>query len=215
MSLCLTFVCHFQDSSVDGTCCNPLSDHYHQSRASHAIGLMLLMGNLFFDWFVKNHVDRLVSILLLSDQWKSSAIVPSVKKVHDIRLDWEAIQIAYLVFAIFTTVFFGLQFFGTMLRWCFSNNDKMRFQKLFVWTNLFLNDLPQCILTVIISYATDDAFIPYLASSGLGVLGQYMIFYSLRSTEAFHFPKIIFFHALLTGICFVIQVALISKAHIF
>ena len=174
---------------------------------------MLLTGNLFFDWFVKNHVDRLVSILLLSNQWKSFAIVPSVKKVHDIRLDLEAIQITYLVFAIFTTVFFGLQFFGTMLRWCFSNNDKMRFQKLFVWTNLFLNDLPQCILTVILSYATDDAFIPYLASSGLGVLGQYMIFYSLRSTEAFHYPKIIFFHALLTGICFVIQVALISKAH--
>ena len=77
---------------------------------------MLLMGNLFFDWFVKNHVDRLVSILLLSDQWKSFAIVPSVKNVHDIRLDWKAIQIAYLVFAIFTMVFFGFQFFGAMLR---------------------------------------------------------------------------------------------------
>ena len=211
MSLCLTFFCHFQDASVDGT---PLSDHHHQSFASHAVGWMLLIGNLIFDWFVKIHVDKLVSFLLQSDQWKVSAIVPSVKKVHDISFDWEVIQVAYLAFALSSTVVFGLQFFGTMFKWYYSTNNDMRLLKLFVWTHLCLTDLPQCILTVILLYATDDVFIPYLISSGLGVLGQYMIFYSLRSTEAFHYPKIIFFHALLTGICFVIQVALISKAHI-
>ena len=192
--------------------CKPTTAH--QSRAIHAVGLMVLLGNLLFDWLVNDHVNRIAAMLERSKLRNSSADIPSLKKLHDIGLDWNAIQFVFLEFAIFTTICFALQFFGTMLTWCFTDNNKSPFQKILVWASLFLNDLPQFILTAIVTYATDDVYIPYFCSTVLGVVGNYILFLALSNIGAFHYPKVIWCHAALTVICLIIQIAHITKAQI-
>lgn len=171
------------------------------------------MGNLCFDWIVKDHVSKIAAILEHSKLWNSSADIPSLQKYHDIGIDWNKMNIIFLEFAIATTVCFALQFSGTMIRLRFFTN-KSPFQKFLVWANLFLNDLPQCITTAIVTFAIDDVYIPYFCSTMLGVIGNYVMYIALSDTTTFHYPKLIWIHVTMTVICLVVQVALITKAHL-
>ena len=139
--------------------------------------------------------------------------ISSLEKVQDIGINWNAIRIAFLEFAIFSTVCVAFLFSGTFfsLRAC---EEKWPYQKFVVWNSLFFNDLPQCIATAIITFAADDVYIPYFGSTMLGVIGNYTMFVALYNTNIFHYPKIIWCHIALTGICLVVQIALISYAHL-
>ena len=139
--------------------------------------------------------------------------IPSLQEYHDLGINWKAMRIVFLEFAIATSVCFTLQFCGTMLRLRFFTN-KSPFQKFLVWANLFLNDLPQCIAIVIVTFAVDDVYFPYFCSTILGVIGNYIMFIALSDTTTFHYPKLIWFHVALTVICLVVQIALITKAHL-
>ena len=191
--------------------CTPRTDQ--QSRAIQALGLTILTGNLCLDWIVNDHVSKIAAMLEHGKLWNSSVHIPSLQKYHDIGTDWNAVRIVFLEFSIFTTICFALQFCGTMIRLRFFTNTSP-FQKCLVLMSLFLNDLPQYIATAIVTFAIDDVYIPYFCSTILGVIGNYIMFIALIDTAAFHYPKVIWFHVALTVICLVVQIALITKAHL-
>lgn len=192
--------------------CKPNTDH--QERAIHAFGLMFLMGNLFFDWFVNSHANKIAVMQEPGHVWDYSSDIPSLKKLNIVHLNWYIIHILFLMLAILTTVFFGIQFFGTMLSWCFTDSNKMPLQKIFVWASMVFNDLPQCVLTTVLTYSTDDQYLPYLGSIILGVAGNSLIFYALSRTNTLHYPRMMCVLILVAFVCFIIQVAHITKAHI-
>ena len=173
------------------------------------------MGNLFFDWLVNDHVDKIATMLERGKlQDGESTNIPSLQTLYDIGIDWNVIGAIFLVFAILSTICYALQFFGTMLTWLFKDKNKSSFQSFLLFASLLLNDLPQCILITIVTYATDDVYIPYFCSTLLGVLGNYIIFIALSNTHSFYYPKVVCCHAVLVGICLTIQIAHVTKAHI-
>ena len=175
------------------------------------------MANLFFDWIVKEHVDGIIvsqALNNVSRGYISGGKSSSLKAIHPVNLDWYIINVAFVVCAIFTTILFALQFLGTMIQWCFSDDNQMVFQKLLVWVSLWFNDLPQSVLVTIVVYATTDAYLPYLGGTILGVVGQYFVFYALCNTKMFHYPKVIYFHMFLTAFCVLLQFAHTSKAYL-
>ena len=199
--------------STCSTCCSPPG--HQSSQAFHYIALMILMANLFFDWFVDNHVERVIIKEALDNNKKSRFTESNtLKAIHIFGLNWIGIKFAFKVLTICTTIIFAIQFIGTLISWVFMNDHKMVYQKFGMWLSLWLNDLPQSILVTIVVYATTDAYIPYIVSTSLGVLGQYLIYYALSNTEMFHYPKLLYCHMFLTAICFILQAAHISKAHV-
>ena len=145
--------------------------------------------------------------------WNSSAVISSLQEVHDIGIDWNTIRVIFLEFAIFTTVSITLLCSGTMLSLRF-REERSPYQKFLVWFSLILNDLPQCIVTAIVTFATDDVYIPFFCSTMLGAIGNYIMFIALSNTAAFHYPKLIWCHVAMTVICLVIPIALITKTHL-
>ena len=198
--------------STCSNCCSPPSNQ--SSHGFHSIGLMILMANLFFDWFVDNHVDRVIIKEALDNNNSRFTESNTLKAIHIFGLNWIGIKFAFKVLTICTTIIFAIQFIGTLISWVFMNDHKMVYQKFGMWLSLWLNDLPQSILVTIVVYATTDAYIPYIVSTSLGVLGQYLIYYALSNTEMFHYPKLLYCHMFLTAICFILQAAHISKAHV-
>ena len=186
---------------------------YQQSHALQAIALLILVGNLGFDWVVNFHVSEIAAMLEQRRFRLNWTHISSLEKVHDIGINWNAIRITFFEFAIFSTVCIAFLFSGTLLslRVC---EEKSPYQKFLVWFSLFFNDLPQCIATAIITFAADDVYIPYFCSTLLGVIGNYTMFVALYNTNTLHYPKVIWCHIALTVICLVVQVALISKAHL-
>ena len=209
---------YFQESvdieSTFSTCCSPPG--HQSSHAFHSIALMILMTNLFFDWFIVGHVDRVIIKEALDYNNNSQRFTESntLKAIHIFSLNWVGIKAAFKVLTVCTTVIFAILFIGTLISWSFMNDHRMAYQKCIMWLSLWLNDLPQSILVTVVVYATTDAYIPYIVSTSLGVLGQYLIFYALSNTKMFHYPKLLYCHMFLTAICFILQAAHISKAHV-
>ena len=173
------------------------------------------MGNIFFDWLVNDHVSKIVAMLEHSKVWNGSTRhISSLKVLHDIGIDWSVIGATFLVFAILSTICYALQFFGTMITWLFKDHNKSVFQSFLIWISLILIDLPQCVIITIVTYVTDDVYIPYFCSTLLGVLGNYLIFIALSNTHVLYYPKVVCCHAVLVGICLTIQIAHVTKAHI-
>ena len=99
-----------------------------QSRAIHAMGMLILMGNIFSNWLVNSHVNNISTILEDTKVRNDSAAIQSLKK-HHIDLDWNAIHIIFLEFALFSTICYAPQFFGTMQECCFTDKHNFFFSK--------------------------------------------------------------------------------------
>lgn len=176
----------------------------------HSLALMILIGNLFFDWFVAKHVTGIAAMYAPCNASYNAALTEPLNGMRNLNNIWKVIGEVFLVFAIFTSVTFCLQFVGTPMQWYFfpKIND-MRWQKFIVWVSLFFNDLPQSLLATVIMYTTIDKYPYYLGSTLVGVLSQYLVFYALSNIETFHYPKLLYFHAFLTTVLFVIQVVVL------
>ena len=167
--------------------------------------------NVFIDWIVSYHVNKMTD-LTDNDTPMGSAHISRFKKLYDNGVTSNAIQFIFLGFAIFTTICFAGQFFVTILTWYFKDQKKSTLLEILVWASLFLNDLPQSILTTIVVYVTGDEFLPYLWSTIVGAVGNYMIFIALGHMAAFYYPKVIIWHGIVIVICFITQVMLVTKA---
>lgn len=182
------------------------------SRYLQGTGFVILLGNLIFDWIVYDHVSKIAAMLEHEIHRNGSADIHSLHEVHDIGTDWNAVWIIFLTSSILTSISFALQFFEWLLRLIRDQNESP-YQKLLILICLFLNDLSQYIVTIIIMYATDDVYISYFFSTLLGAIGNYIMFIALTDSKAFHFPKLILFHATLTVTYFVVLLVLMTKAH--
>ena len=129
-------------------------------------------------------MSKLAAVLQHGKLWNSSADNPSLQEYHyNIGYDWNAVRVIFPEFAIVTTVCFALQFCGLMIRLHFFLN-RSPFQNCLVLVNLFLNDLPQCIVTVIVTFAIDNIYLPYFGSTMLEVIGNYILFITVRRYAA-------------------------------
>ena len=174
--------------------------------------MILMPVNVFFDWIVSDHVNKMVDLTENDTPIGGSAHISSFKNLYDIGVTSNAIQFIFLGFAIFTTLCFAGQFFVTIMTWYSKDKNKSTLLEILVWTSLFLNDLPHCIVTTMVVYGTGDVYVPYIYSTMLGVIGNYMIFIALSNMAAFYYPKVIICHGIVTVICFITQVVLVTKA---
>ena len=166
------------------------------------IGFGILFGNFLCDLDMAEHV-RLICVVEGGKLWNDTGI-PGLREVYDSGLDWNTVRIIFIGFSLFSFLFLVLSLFGTVLRFCvYGWDNSSPFQKCIVWINLFLNDLPQCILTSIVtSMIANDSYLVFIFSTLLGVLGNYILFFAFSKTTKFHYPRLFWCHVVLTVISF-------------
>ena len=165
--------------------------------------------NVFFDWLVSDHVNKMAAV---TDNDAQRNISTDILKLEEIGFTSNVIQSIFFEYAIFSTVCFAAQFFVTMSTWYFKENNQSKCQEILVWGNLFLNDLPQCVVTTIIVHGTGDVYMPYFCSTMLGVIGNYMVFAALSPKATFYYPNAMACHGLLVTICLITQIVLFIRA---
>ena len=148
----------------------------------------------------------------VSDNDAQRNISTDISKLKEIGFTSNVIQSIFLEFAIFSTVCFAAQFFVTMSTWYFKENNQSKCQEILVWGNLFLNDLPQCLVTTSIVHGTGDVYMPCFCSTMLGVIGNYMVFIALSNVATFYYPKVIACHGSFVTIWFITNIAFTVRA---